>query len=561
MPRAVPGVCCEVAEHHPGIQVLPVASLEYKPTHMNVLGFNAEAYQVRVHRNCVHNQYKALAERHIKDRSYIGFDLSFWKDTKTEFTKILKFMKTFLLKPLAKEQIPLRYSGGKRKVYERAAQNLDRGLCKKHWRVRMFVKPDKHPLCTIMDKAPRAIQYRSPEFNIVMAQYLVPIEEKLYEFDEIGKGCRVFAKGRNMQQRAADIIEIYESFEDPVVVELDHSKFDSCINTHHLKTTHKLYLKLFRSKQLYHCLHKQLENKGMSDNLRYKVTATRMSGDFDTALGNSFVNFLVLYAWMRKCDVEGHAYIDGDDSLIFVERKELHKLDFTLIKKYGFDSTWQIKDLITAEFCQGHVIRSEPPILVRNPYRILSHYNVCLKNYGATTWPKLMRGKALCEFMANQGVPYLMDFFRNMISGDFMVPVEDRYRWSVVRGHALGKVTEQAYQDMYEAFGFGIEQAILFNTPSTYAQIRKLGGHTVVNSTKSKVKNVLADESLRRAWEGFQSMAPSRGLCSGTGCSCVRGACSGPCSERVLRTRERSEAATGPPTSDCAGAGTSTGSR
>lgn len=541
MPRAVGGVCCETSEHHPSIQRLPVAQLEASSANMSVLGYHRLAYQVRVHSNCIHNQYKALAERHIKDRSYIGFTYATWKETRTESKLLLDFLKPLNLKPLSKEQIPMRYSGGKRKVYQRAAENLDRGLMRKHWRVRMFVKPDKHPLCNILDKAPRAIQYRSPEYNILLARFLVPLEEELYKFEHPEKrGLRVFAKGRNLQQRASDIIKAYESFNDPVVIEVDHSKFDSCIRVEHLRSCHKLYLKLFRSRLLYQVLSKQLNNKGMSSHLRYKVKGTRMSGDFDTALGNSLINFKVLYAWMRKANVKGHAYIDGDDSLIFCERADVAKLNFNYIKEFGFESTWAVKDLVTAEFCQAHVVRCDPPILVRNPFRILSHFNVCLKQYGPTSWPKLLRGKAVCEFMANQGVPYLMDYFEGLASSDFLMPVEDMYRWSIVKSHVKGTSTLQAYIDMYDAFGFGVEENILLGTPSTYAHIRKLGGHTGVPASLKigKQKYVLADESLQRAWEGFQSMDPSRDLCSGSGCSCFRGACSGPCSARPLWTRQ-----------------------
>lgn len=504
------------------------------PCKMNILGSNPLAYQVRVHKNCVHNQYKALAERHITDRGYIGFKPDVWMlAQRKQFRKLSERMEGMTFNLLQREQIPIRYAGGKRLVYERAVEELKGGLRKQHYYVKMFVKPDKHPLCEVYTKKPRAIQYRSPCFNIEMATRLVSLEENVYSVKIHGR--RIFAKGRNLQQRAQDILDIWNSFESPVVIETDHAKFDSCVKVEHLKSCHRFYLKYYPSKRFYSLLCKQLKNRGFSNNLKYRVTGTRMSGDFDTALGNSLINFVVLNDWLDRCGVQGHAYIDGDDSLVFLEAKEVHKLDFGMFSDYGFETESKIvKDIIEAEFCKGKVVRSDPPILVRNPYRLLSHFNVCLKDFGPKSWPGLLAGKAVCEYYANQGVPYLQAFFAKFLSERFQIPIEDRYRYSIVKTHQMGRVTTQAYADLYTAWDFGVAESCLLMTLDSYGRIRNCGGPLHLAS-KKKFKNVLADESLYKAWAGFLTLDASRDLCSGAGCACIYAARGGSCNERIFR--------------------------
>lgn len=527
LPRSVRGVCTGPSRKHPHIQKLAVAEVREVPTSMKVLGYHDLAYQVRVHRNCMHNQYKALSERHITDRTYIRFDNAVFRTTQKAFNWIYRKIQHQNLQPLNIQQIPPRYTGGKRKVYQRAADYVEEhGLQKRHARIKMFVKPDKHPLCKIFDKAPRAIQYRSPEFNASLARFLIPIEEAVYQITDRGQRC--FAKGRNAQQRAQDFLNIYNSMKNPAIIELDHAKFDSCVRYEHLKRLHKFYLRCVPSRQLARLLLFQINNRGRSSHFRYKVRGTRMSGDFDTGLGNSLLNFSVLTTWLRACGVEAYVYVDGDDSLIFIEKEDLDKLDFSKIESYGFESEWAIKD-ITAEFCKTKLIRSDPPIMARDPYRVLAHFNVALNDYGPKTWPLLLAGKAMCESVANTGVPYIEEYFQKLVTDTFLIPREDSYKWSWVKTHQKGKVTDLAKQDLYDAWGFGVEEAMLLGTPTTYASVTRKS-----TQRQTKQSHVLADESLQRAWEGYEQLDPSRGLCSGPSCSCIRAACDSSCGARGL---------------------------
>lgn len=495
------------------------------PTSMKILAAHSSAYKPAIYGNCVHTQYAALAERHICDRTYIGFDeTSFKAKTKPILKKFLKRMKGPVTK-YSLESIVNGYSGGKKAVYARACQDVKSKRFDPRWaRVKMFVKPDKIPQGEIMEKAPRAIQFRAPQFNLLLATYLKPLEKMVYEFTSPA-GFRVFAKGRNLQERALDIMNMFESIPDCVIVEADHSKFDSCVNVTHLKFLHRLYLKYHNNSYfLKFLLSHQLNNKGRSQFLRYKVKGTRMSGDFDTALGNSLLNYFVLQAAIRDVGIERfELYIDGDDSLIFMSKGDAEKFPNINFSQFGFETTWAVKNLITAEFCKAHVIRCDPPVLARHPHRVLAHLQVCLKDYGASTWPELFQGKLVCEYWANQGIPYVAHYITTLMDRKlpFKIPVEDLRRWSMVCSHAKGRVTQQAYLDMIEAFDFGHEQGYLLKTPvaSAYCESGPAGKYSKT-SKKKRMRYVWSDKSIHRTRATFSTLDCSPSLWCGAGCRC-----------------------------------------
>lgn len=387
------------------------------------------------------------------------------------------------------------YVGGKRKIYEKAAEDVERTFYDRSWhKVRMFVKPDKHDICLIDSKVPRAIQYRRPQFNLKLAQYLRPLEKKLFSFVE-EDGTRIFAKGRNLQQRAQDIIDICSKFQDPIIISTDHSKFDSFVNVDHLRAIHRFYLKCFPSWQLQFLLSKQINNRGMSiQGLKYHVRGTRMSGDYDTSLGNCLLNYFVLSSWLRECGIVGKLYIDGDDAVVVIDKSDKHKVNKDLFCKYGFETKVEFETLDNFEFCQAKLIRSDPPILARDPVKVMSNLQVCLKRYSPSQWPSLLQGKIICEFWANQGVPYICSYLHSLLNGrlQFDIPPEDARRWSMVKSHKIAKLTPQSYIDLNRAWNFDSNTAKLLRTPLAYCF------PTLRNSVPVAKNNEWTNNSLQR---------------------------------------------------------------
>lgn len=416
-------------------------------------------YSVNVHANCACNELSALCNRHLVDQTDIPFNKKLWRSIARE-TKI--FYPSDLL-PVSYEDVYKNYTGKRKRAYHNAAVVLrTEGLRPKHWAVKMFVKPDRYPSYDCTTKDPRAIQYRSPEFNLAMGVYIKPFEEYIYPRLNYGvvSRTRVIAKGLNNYDRAELLLSKCEHFRNPCFVLLDHSRFDSTIGVQHLLTTHAKYHKAFKSGKLSWLCKKQLRNKGKSKHgIEYVTTGTRMSGDVDTACGNSVVNADCLYGFLTRSGITKFDFmLDGDDSVVIIEKEAKHRLDFTLFGQMGFKTKMEVVDnLADVEFCQSKIVMALRPVFVRKPTRAMSNITGARKRYGRRQWSGWIAGIGMCERAMNKGVPVLSRFGDSLASTDtpFIDP-DDYWKWQLYDPKVdddPGEITADARLTFAAAFG------------------------------------------------------------------------------------------------------------
>lgn len=381
-----------------------------KPTTYALISAIPNTYQVAIHNSCLCNELVALSNRHLVDRSYIPFDNRIWLAA-LEYS--LPILRRIECERTSIWKIAKSYTGGKRKSYLRACVNLEEeGYLRKDGLLKMFVKPDKIPLGDISTKPPRAIQYRSPKYNLCLASYLKDLEHKFYLTSTGPAKLQDIAKGRNLQQRAEDLIGKAEVFKNPIFLNVDFSKMDSCVRIEHQRSIfRKVYLHKFRSKFLKQLLWTQLNNKGYSKHgLKYRVEGTRCSGDFTTGFENSIITWIIIRYILRRASVRAEIYVDGDDMVVIMEKSDAFKFVKYqyLFQKLGFEAKLNWASTIdTVDFCQSRVVLCKNPRMARNPVRALSNFNISLKNYPAKVWPRLIEAKAICEEYGNPGIPIL----------------------------------------------------------------------------------------------------------------------------------------------------------
>lgn len=287
------------------------------------------------------------------------------------------------------------------------------GFMRKDAVLKMFVKADKMSLGDIHEKPPRAIQYRSPKYNLLLAHYLKDFEHQFYEISTGKSGTPDIAKGKNLLQRAEQLLLKASSMEDPVFINTDFKHMDSCVRPEHQRTIfQRCYLKKFPSRQFKRLLYHQLKNKGYSKNgIKYKVEGTRCSGDFTTGFENSLITWVILRYACSILVKDSEIYIDGDDACILIRRCELENFMNSfeqMVLELGFQVKIKITDDIQKlDFCQSRLVFTDPPRMARNPLRALSNFNVSLKTYPAKLWPRLIQAKADCERYGNPGLPIL----------------------------------------------------------------------------------------------------------------------------------------------------------
>jgi hypothetical protein len=307
-------------------------------------------------------------------------------------------------------------TGGKRRKWERAIRSVQTmGLHSKHSKVQMFLKADKY-VSPVEGKAPRCIQFRTNEYCVSLARYLYPVERRLWQFRD-SRGLSVFAKSRNTWQRAQDLRQHFDSFASPVALLLDHSKWDAHVSTGLLDVEHYFYQRHYEGDgRLARLLRWQHVNRGKSRiGTRYFTPATRMSGDMNTALGNSLLNYLILRSWLRASGVQGTVYCDGDDSVVMVEHRDEHRLQpvAQFMASVGMETKVDRADEFErVEFCQSRPVEvSGHWRMVRNPERVLNRsgwvtYPVTSQRHAS----RLLFSVGTCELAMNSGVPLLQSF-------------------------------------------------------------------------------------------------------------------------------------------------------
>lgn len=383
-------------------------------------GLSGEIYQPVAHCNCSHNQLSALVNRVagvVPKPTLEAID-----ELKITCKMFAATVPHTVQAPL--DEMPKRYSGGKRKRYEEALDFYYKfGVCKNDSFVKMFVKSERFDPEDKVNPHPRAIQYRNPVYCVVLASFLQPMEHHLYLSKFASKGVprsRNIAKGLNSVQRAHLLVEKLSNFFDPVVLSLDASRWDKHVTLRLLQLEHYIYTLINSDPEFAQLLSWQLWNKGFSDlGMSYKVKGRRMSGDMNTAVGNCILMLTMLVTYFRLIAVNKYDILDdGDDVLAIVERADLNKVSTSVKDVFTtFGMTMKLEgsesDLHKVTFCRSRVIEYAPQQykFVRNPKDVMSKA-LC----GTRHWSDLMyRRRVLaaigtCELVINLGVPVLQAF-------------------------------------------------------------------------------------------------------------------------------------------------------
>jgi len=238
---------------------------------------------------------------------------------------------------------------------------------------------------------PRVIQFRRPAFLAQMYYWYKPMEHVIYHGRYIwnSKQARCCAKGRNLVQRMGDLLELVARIPSPVVVDLDGSAFDAHVSKEALKLEWKWYLKVAKAAgwsrevraHIVASGKAQLRNKCVANlkdgQVKYVVEGNRMSGDLNTAGGNTCLMMIFLSTFcseFRIPDTEWGMYDDGDDCVFIVSEKWVPLLKAELVPffnrfnqelKMGAPRRVSTTNMEPIDFCQCR------PVLVEKHWRLV----------------------------------------------------------------------------------------------------------------------------------------------------------------------------------------------
>lgn len=313
------------------------------------------------------------------------------------------------------------YTGRKRTIYENAFKSLCTKPVNRDDAISVaFVKVEKGK----PGKAPRCIQPRDPRYNLVVGKYIKAVEHRVYKAIAkiFGDGPTVM-KGYNVEQIGRIVKAKWDSFDEPAGIPIDAVKFDMHCSPAALTWEHSTYNKIFNSPELRRLLRWQISNKGRgycSDGkLKYEVEGRRFSGDMNTALGNVLLMCGLVWTYAQERDVKVKLINNGDDCIIFCERRDMEKLMAgfdTWFIEFGYRMTVEdpVFELEQLEFCQMH------PVLTHNGYTMVRNIRTSLAKDTMTVLPVNNEASARVWFKAIgqcglslvSGVPMMQSFYR-----------------------------------------------------------------------------------------------------------------------------------------------------
>ncbi len=318
-----------------------------------------------------------------------------------------------------------RHTGAKSERYRRAAEDyLQSGLYPADSNVKMFVKAERFDPNAKCRPDPRAIQYRGTKYCVALSQYLRPIEEHIYQIDFINRGVtrtRNVAKGLNSVARAEILASKLLSFDDPMIIGLDASRFDKHVSQGLLKLEHWVYCQSNSEPEFAELLKRQLVNKCYtSQGIKYVTRGRRMSGDMNTASGNVLLMLMMILAYMdlsvriRKWD----CFDDGDDALVIIEGGDFPLFTSRFNQVWtSFGMTMKVEEpcrsLHEVEFCQSKVIEYQMGRykFVRDYRTVMSKAASGIRNWSNRAYRfRVLKAIGMCELILNLGVPVLQEY-------------------------------------------------------------------------------------------------------------------------------------------------------
>lgn len=333
------------------------------------------------------------------------------------------------LPPVSAEIYISKYSGGQRKVYERARERLEREpVQQKDAGIGGFPKFENTKEEKLA-KACRMICPRGPEYNIELgrriSQYEKPIARAIGTVFGRGSFVPVIMSGYNARDRAKHIRATWERRRRPVVFGLDATHWDKHVSQEALAAEHSVYLAKAHGtdkKQLAQLLEWQVVNKitARCDDGTVKVSKMggRMSGDVNTSLGNRYLMCGLVWTWARHAGLKDFDFInDGDDGLLFVEEDDVGLIVGLApwFLEMGFQMRVEpaVRDFEQIEFCQTQ------PVLTTSGYRMVRNPRVAMsKDLSSSsnirdlvTRTRWLNAVGACGTTLTQGVPVWEAFY------------------------------------------------------------------------------------------------------------------------------------------------------
>lgn len=346
--------------------------------------------------------------------------------------------------PVTRDSFVGFYKGPRKLIYQNAVNGLALNPVRpRDAFLKTFVKAEKLNYSLKPDPAPRVIQPRNPRYNVEVGCFLRPLEHKLYDAVDKLFGSPTIMSAYNAYTQASLLKRKWDRFTQPVCVGLDASRFDQHVSVQALEFEHSVYNRVFRSKKLAKLLTWQLRNRGVARArdgwFKYETVGSRMSGDMNTSMGNKLLMCLMSLSYLQSLNIPFEFANNGDDCLIFLNRKHLKRLNNMehYYRRFGFDIVREkpVTEFEKVEFCQTR------PVFVNSIWRMVRDVKVCLTKdvtsvnlgHDIEMYRRLLHDIGSCGLATCADVPVLGAFYRMLkrfgVTGNYMGRWDTEYHY------------------------------------------------------------------------------------------------------------------------------------
>nr|APG76620.1 hypothetical protein 2 [Wenzhou tombus-like virus 13] len=365
----------------------------------------------------VENEFDALSNRHLgfNTRPMLFSDIVLLND---QYDLIADSIKDVHYQPLSHTDLIKSKSGPLRKRYDKVYKALLDGERIRH-KVEAFIKHERFTEEKLETKPPRLIQHRSYEFVYLLNKYLQPLDKALMNSDNLVGEQTIrshFGKAKSMEDIGEQIHELWKEFENPVALCVDQKVFDAHYMVAHHLGEQRIYrqfkeikdnIGFLLDKLYYPC--QAVTQCGIS----YTIRGERCSGEYTTSMGNSCTNIAIIRSVMILNNINKfRIVVNGDDSIILIEQKDLAGFNVNLFRRFGMDPkldrvAFTMEEI---EFCQcSPILFNGKYKLIRNPSRVIGKACLMIGDY-AKCIDRYIASIGLCELALNAGTPVLQDF-------------------------------------------------------------------------------------------------------------------------------------------------------
>jgi len=392
--------------------------------------------QFNVHNNCLANVRRAIQERVLFVRDEQTNELrpppaprpGVFAERLADFQRSLR-KRLPRAAPMSYEEFVDLYKGRKKQRYEAAVKSLyAEDISRRDSFSRNFLKAEKVQQKYYVepsrpkDAVPRLISPRDPRYNVCVGRFLRVVEGPIYRAIGSVFGETTVTKGLNAEELGSLIERKWRDLMQPVAIGLDASRFDQHVSIDALKWEHSIYNGMFNDPELRMLLEWQEHNKCTAYAKDGKVTftthGTRLSGDMNTSLGNCLIMCAMVHAYLRHKNVKASLINNGDDCVVFMERKDMLNFQAGLEEWFvemGFTMKVEPPVFILehVEFCQMHpVFDGVRWIMVRNLQTSIAKDTTCILDIGTKGgFDKWRRAVADCGLSLTGGIPVMQEFY------------------------------------------------------------------------------------------------------------------------------------------------------